>query len=256
MKKTIFAALMLLISFAIISCDSAKKELKAEIEIANQDCPQDMGMIGQLTSIEYDEESDEVVMTLTISKDMPLNITALNKVKNMLKRAMLSAYAKSEASAKLMKDIARADSKFTVVFQTAETNETLKLHISKDEVEDIANGNIDPVSPRELLEINVASTNAQCPMKISDAMTMSSVSLEGNYFVYNYSVNEQYASVEAIEASQSEVRASIKQMLASDDPTIQRLVAICKEANTGAMFRYIGDTSGYTCTIKFESSEL
>ena len=63
--------------------------------------------------------------------------------------------AKSESNMTLMEKIASADAEFTIVMQTAETNESLKIRISKEEVKDISAGNIDPITPREMLEIMV-----------------------------------------------------------------------------------------------------
>ena len=71
-------------------------------------------MIGEISSIEFDKDADEVIMTMTISKGMPLKISALNKLKNTLKRAMMGNWAKSEDGLKLIEEIAKADSKMTI----------------------------------------------------------------------------------------------------------------------------------------------
>lgn len=161
MRHFLLATLLLLASsFVFNSCDSSKKELQANIEAANKECPIDLGIVGEISSMEFDEDEDEVVMTMTISKDMPLKISALNKLKNTLKRTMMGNWAKSESGIELMKEIAKADSKITLVMQTEDTNENIRIKVSKDEVKDLAEGKIDPISPRDLLEIFVTSTNA------------------------------------------------------------------------------------------------
>ena len=90
-------------------------------------------MVGEISSMEFDEDEDEVVMTMTISKDMPLKISALNKLKNTLKRTMMGNWAKSESGIELMKEIAKADSKITLVMQTEDTNENIRIKVSKDD---------------------------------------------------------------------------------------------------------------------------
>ena len=254
MKNYLLATFLMLSTMFLCSCDSSKKELQADIETINKECPIDLGMICEISNMEFDEDADEVIMTMTFSKEMPLNISALNKLKNTLKRAILGNYANLESTNRLMKNIAKADAKMTIVLQTEETNESLKIKISKDEIRDLAEGNIDPISPRDLLEIMVTSTNAQCPVQIEDGMIMSSASLEGNNFVYNYSVDENLVSIEAIKQNKSAVKANIKQILSSNDMTMKQMVKICKEANTGIVYRYIGDVSGDVCIIKFSSS--
>jgi len=79
-----------------ISCDSSKKDLKSEIEKVKDECPLDLGMVGEISSINYDEETDEVVMTMTINKDLPLKLSALKQLKNTMKRTVLGNMAKSE----------------------------------------------------------------------------------------------------------------------------------------------------------------
>ena len=109
MRQFLLATFLLLASFVFNSCDSSKTELQTNIEAANKECPMDLGMFGEISSMEFDEDADEVIMTMTISKDMPLKISALNKLKNTLKRAMLGNWAKSDSGIELMKEIAKAD---------------------------------------------------------------------------------------------------------------------------------------------------
>lgn len=131
MKKLVFATYLLLVSFALISCNSSKKDLKLEIEEVNDECPLDLGLVGEISSVDYDEKTDEVVMTMTINKDLPLKLSALKQLKNTMKRSVLGNWAKSESSLVLIEKIADADAKFTIVMQTADTNESLKIKISK-----------------------------------------------------------------------------------------------------------------------------
>lgn len=246
----------MLTSLVLYSCDSSKKKLQAGIEFANKECPMDLGMIGEISSIELDKDADEVIMTMTISKDMPLKMSALDKLKNTLKRAMMGNWAKSEDGLKLMDEIAKADSKITIVMRTENTDENIKIKISKDEVKDLAEGKIDPISPRDLLEIMITSTNAQCPMQIDEVTILSSVSLEGTNVVYNYSLDEDVVTMDFIEQNNISIKSNLKQALSTSDPTMKQMISVCKEANTGISYRYVGNTTGNVCVIKFRPSEL
>ena len=256
MKNILFVAFMLLASMTFCSCDSSKKELRANVESVNSECPIDLGMFGEISSMEFNEDEDDVVFTMTISKDMPIKISALNKLKNTLKRAMLGSWAESEEGIKLMKEIAKADSKITIVMQTEGTDQNVKIKVSKAEVRDLAEGKIDPISPRDLLEIYVTSTNAQCPIQVDELTTLSSASLEGDNFVYNYSIDESSISMTSIEENRESIKANLKQTLSGSDPTIKQMVSVCKNADTGILYRYVGDISGNVCIIKFSPSEL
>lgn len=256
MKNVFFAMFLVLSTMFSYSCESSKKELQKTIETANKECPIDLGMIGEMSSMRFDEEADEVIITMTIRKDFPLKISALQNLKNTLKRAMLGNWARTESSIKLMKDIAKANSRFTMVMQTEVTNENIEINISKDEVKDLAEGNIDPILPRDLLEIMAVSANAQCPMQVDEATTLSSASLEGSNFVYNYSLDENSVSIEALKQNKTVLKANIKQTLFAPDPIVKQMVDLCKEANIGLLYRYVGEVSGNVCVVKFAPSEL
>ena len=137
---------------------------------------------------------------------------------------MLGSWAESEDGIKMMKVIAKADSKITIVLQTEGTNQNVKIKVSKDEVRDLADGKIDPISPRDLLEIYVTSTNAQCPMQVDELTTLSSASLEGDNFVYNYSIDESSISMASIEENRESIKANLKQVLSGSDPTIKQML--------------------------------
>ena len=246
----------MLTSLFFYSCDSSKKELQAGIESANKECPMNLGMVGEISSMEFDEDEDEVIMTMTISKDMPLKISALNKLKNTLKRAMMGNWAKSATGLKLMEEIAKADSKIKIVMRTENTDDKIKLKIYKGYIKNFADGYKDPISPRDLLEIMVTSTNAQCPMQIDEVTILSSVSLEGTNVVYNYSLDEDVVTMDAIEQNKTSIKSNLKQALSAPDPTMKQMISACKEANTGISYRYVGNTTGNVCVIKFRPSEL
>lgn len=256
MKKILFTTFLMLAVFTFYSCDLSKKKLQSDIETTNKECPIDLGMLGEISSLEFDEETDELIMTMTISKEMNLKVSALNKMKDALKNTMLGAWAKSESGLKLMRKLAQADSKITIVMQTEGSNESLKINVSKDEVKDVAEGKIAPISPHDMLEMMVTSTNVQCPMQVDEATTLSSVSLEGGDFVYNYSTDENSVSIEALEQNKAAIKAEIKQTLSVQDPLTKRIISICKEANAGIVFRYVGNVTGKACIVKFSSSEL
>ena len=256
MKNIVYVACVMLALIMLSACGSSKQKLKADVEAANKECPLDLGMVGEMTSIEYDADADEVVMTMTMNKDLPMKISALNNLKSTIKRAAMAQWVKDETVMDMMKEIASADSKVAVVMRSADKSESIKINVSRDEVKDLAKGEVDPISPRDMLEILVATTNAQCPMTIDEVTVLSSVSIEGNNFVYNYSIDENYVSVADVEQNKAVLRASIKEKLSNPDQLIQKVVEVCKNANAGLSYRYVGDISGDVSVINFSPSEL
>jgi len=60
----------------------------------------------------------------------------------------------------------------------------------------------------------------------------------------------------SIEENRESIKANLKQVLSGSDPTIKQMVSVCKNADTGILYRYVGDISGNVCIIKFSPSEL
>lgn len=256
MRKIILAAFLLLVSVSFVSCNFAKRELKAKIEMANRECPVELGMFGKIENIKYDLENDEVVMTITYNGTMKLDLSALNKIKGPVKRGIMNDFVNNKDTETLLESLGKADSKFTVIYKSVPANDSLKITMSKEEVKDMANRKIEPLKPRELLDIRAEILNAQCPQQLDETTTITSVDIKGNYFVYNYTVDEGLVSVESMNAYKEEMKEEIMKTLKSNDPSIQTDIYLCKENHMGMIIRVIGDRTGNTCSFQFSSLEL
>lgn len=96
MRKIILAAFLLLVSVSFVSCNFAKRELKAKIEMANRECPVELGSFGKIENIKYDLENDEVVMTITYNGTVKLDLSALNKIKGPVKRGIMNDFVNNK----------------------------------------------------------------------------------------------------------------------------------------------------------------
>lgn len=155
-----------------------------------------------------------------------------------------------------MKEIAKADSKLTFIMQPEEGDENLKIRLTKDEIRIWQKGKSTQSHLDEVLEINVTSTNAQCPMQVDEYTTLSSAALEGNYFVFNYSIDENMVPIESIEQNEAAVKATLE-AITSPDPIMEQMIKVtARMPKRGLKYRYVGDISGSACVITFEPSEL
>ena len=257
MKKILVAAFLALVSFAFVACDNAKKRLQTEIENVNEtSCPMDMGMVGELTSVEYDPDENEVTMTVTFSANLPIKPSSLSGMKNTVKRVMFTGWMNNSDVTKTFKDIADAKASLCVVMQKAVGEDELRINVSESEIKDLVDGNIDQVSSREMLELMASITNVQCPLRIDEATVLSTVSVEGDNFVYNYSVDESVVNMDLLQANLYKVEGEVRQKMLSNDPTVTSIVALAKENDAVFVHRYTGDQTGQTCQFKIKASEL
>ena len=65
---------------AMVSCNDNKAKIIEMVSAIDDLCPLDMGMMGEMTSVEYDEEANEVQSTITMDENfMTVETLAGNK---------------------------------------------------------------------------------------------------------------------------------------------------------------------------------
>lgn len=132
MKKLfniLIAAFMLV---AVASCNNAKDDLAGAAKEANTECPMDLGLLGTLNSIEYDEDENVVVYNVTINE----NIYSHDGYDaDTIKRGMLNGLDASgdPATAEFIKVLkeARANIKYAMHFPKAGITESITLTYSQ-----------------------------------------------------------------------------------------------------------------------------
>jgi hypothetical protein len=87
----------------------------------------------------------------------------------------------------------------------------------------------------------------------------SKIAIEGNYVVYYYDVDEDYASIDLMKANEDLIHQSlIDELKASQDAdvTLKTFIKLCKQSHKGIAYRYIGSTTGDTGTFYITADEL
>lgn len=253
-KLSSILSLFICLLLVTTSCNKAKSELQNIVNEGAKNCPYDLGIVGQLSNIVYDQEADEVLMTLSIKEGIPIKLNVMREMINTLQKTLMSSFAESSSSTKLMKKIAAADGKVTIVMKDA-SGDKLEIPLSESDVKDIANGNVASMTAKEYIDFQIALTNAQCPAQVDEITVMQSVRLEGNYWIYKYTVNEEYITMEDLEANIDMLKQNTLQTL-SVDTSGKILFKNCKEAGIKLRYEYVGDQSGYSCHFDINPYEL
>lgn len=253
----VMSIVVVLLCFMASCRGAAKQNLQKEVQAANVVCPFSVGMVGDITSITYDEKSNEVGYEVLVAENIPFNISALNRIKFIVKKIMLESLMDSR-SQMLVKMMADADAKLTYTYKSADYNVILKIEITESEVKDVAAGKIEKVTPQEMLQMSALTANVQCPMQIDRFTVMTSVDVEDGNLVYVYEVDERYVSINALRAAKTQLRAVIKNQLLSRsvDPSMSKLLQICKNAEANIVYKYVGEQTGDKMKIVLDPSEL
>lgn len=106
---------------------------------------------------------------------------------------------------------------------------------------------------RQQIREGLETANAECPIEVSDEITLTSIKLQGDYIVSVYEVDEELIDInELCENSESAKERMIEQMKVQNSEDYE----LYQKAEVGCVWKYVGDETGTTCTITAESYEL
>ncbi len=238
----------------ICSCQKDSK-LKRAVEEMNKECPMDMGAIGEMTGFEY--KDGNVVMSYDVHENI-VNIDALKANPDLMKQSALTMFSNSdtEGTQNLLNDMEEAGAGLTLKYTGIETGSTVSVTLTHEELVEARNSTNGDSDPDAVLENEVEVTNAQMPMEAGNGITITQLTIDGDYVIYDCSVDEDLISVEAIQESADEVKETLKQELSADEPASVMFIQMCKNAGKGIGYRYIGNQSGEECLVTIETSEL
>lgn len=251
MKTNIFLTTLVALVALVPSCGESK--LQKMVEASNMECPISMGMLGELTSIEL--EDGNVVFYCSVNENV-VNIDFLNENPDMMKRNAAMMFKNPTGDIKKMFDaLEEENSGLILSYKGKSSGKIASISLSRKEIVELGNST-DEKDPEAILEAQVETTNAQCPMQIASGMVITHLSIEGDYVVYNVECDESLYSIAAIRSNKVQAKQGIKNSIDLSDPTMVVFIKICKDAEKGIAYKYIGDTSEETCVIKISLSEL
>lgn len=236
------------------SCENENvKRLKREIAVADKQCPVNMGMMGDMLSLKYNEQNKEVQLYFSLNDDM-LSIDALKNNENMALQSMKLSFSKGE-SKEMLKQMIKAGAGLTIVYKSATSGKTFKVSLSLDDLKQMRDN---PLSESEintmLLENQLAMENSRCPYLVDEGMEMVKVADEGNFIVYYCRMDEDMYEISALQYAQDEIKKNMRDLF--KDPLMRKQLGVIRSLGKGFVYRYYGDQSGEKVDISFTSDEL
>ena len=237
-----------------VGCENANlAELKKAVADADKECPMNMGMTGDMLSIKYSDEANEVQFYYSLNEDEG-GFEVSSKTKNILRQLLKLGFSKGE-SRDLLKQMAEAGVGVGVTYKGASSGKAIKLSFSPEEVRQMSDS---PMTDEEInrlsLTLQVEIENSRCPYQIEEGMEITRVYDDGDRVVYNCSMDEDMYSIPALRASLSEVKPNIKETF--DDPVVKHLTGMIKALGKSLVYHYYGDTTGESVDIVFTPDEL
>lgn len=253
MKKIFsFFAVMAMMSMVLVACNSKsdkddkdnkvdKSELAKMAKEANENCPISMGLMGEITSIEFDG-TDLVYIAMVDEEWVNLDVMADNK--EAAKQGMLQFFTTPNKDVeKMLKELEKTDAGVKYVYTGKTSGKKVEIKLS---VKEIKEAKENPMSPEELIVQDVRVTNEQCPMEVDEGMAVTEIRIEGSDVVYICQVDETLFNIDDFEANREECQAAMEEYMAdlAIDPAGKAFLDHCKSAGKAIVYRYQGATTG------------
>lgn len=255
MKKSIYFTLCccIMVMLSTISC-SRDAELRKGVEEANKSCPMSLGLLGELTSVTY--EDGNVVFLYTIDEEF-VKIEALNSYPDLTKENAVTFVNNATGSLKELLDMLdSAGAGMIFVYKGKESGKTARVELDKDDIKEALKESAGNRDAMAVLKTQLKVTNAQMPATIDEGMEMTAVYLDNSFVVYKIVIDENLYSIDAIRDDYAQVKAEIKETLTAPNPVLSQFLGLCKENNVGIAYKYVGAVSGESVSIEFPASEL
>ena len=258
-KKSVWilpAFVVLLLSvYGLAGCGNfAKEKVKKEVAELNRQCPQDMGLLGELTGASYDEAENSVNFYYTVSEEFS-SIEDLRQNEETMTNSMKLAFSQGEMK-EISKELIIAGSVLKIHFISEKNPEDkMVLTLTTDELKDASDSKMsDSEIQRQLFENQVKSENSGCPYEVDEGMTMTSVEDNGREVVFHCKLDEKLYDIDAMKLVKDEMKDAMRESF--NDATLKSQLELYASQNRGIRYEYYGGKSGKSFSIVFTPEEI
>lgn len=253
------SAIMLLCCLSlllVLTTGCQKTKLKAVIEIANKQCPMDMGLAGKITSIVYD--GTNVVYTFNLNEAIT-DIKVLNTNPESMKDAIRTMFQNPSKEIKeLLNLVVECNAGLQMKFIGSKSGKEATCEINTDELKEILNGDSDESkSSIAKLEAQLKMANLQFPMDAGQGVVVEKIEMADDAVVYKCTVDEDVCQIQQIEANAKVVKQGIISSLGNpNDQAIQVFIQSCTDCDKNVTYSYISKQTGKNYDIVITVEEL
>ncbi|MCM1517641.1 MAG: hypothetical protein NC117_03285 [Pseudoflavonifractor sp.] len=255
MKSILFRLFAVVVAAMAVACSPS---LESQVENANKQCPIKVAGVGQITSIDY---KDNTVVYNCLVQTRSFNLAAFEGHEEEMKTAMMPMLSELvDGDGSIGQVLVDNGASLAVRYYTdGPGSGSVTVSFSPDELKAVMAGEVKD-DPETKLKTQVEVSRVQCPVKVDGSTTLTDIKAENGYVVYIYEIVEAGDDEDVIDSlndSKEEIRETLRDSMSDKtDKNVAATIKACKDANYGIIYKYVGQTSGKVCEVKFESSEL
>lgn len=245
MKKYFTLCLLTLVALLLVlpgCADSKIETLKKEIAKYNATCPQSLGSLGRIDSVDYDEDGRLIVFNLTVNEDA-FGFFDFDGFEEKA-RPVLPALLSGDDSKKFVELMTDCGVGLKAKYRGSKSGRKVELEIPASDIKEM---NENPLTEEEsadmIIKQTIDSNKALCPAEIEEGMTLIDVFDDGSNIVFLCDVDEEIYDMQVLSDNAVEIENEIKSELLGDD-MINTTGKYLARADRGIIYRYAGKESG------------
>lgn len=252
--KTFKISILFILVFFISSCGTSQQRLKKIVAEMNNECPVNLGLMGTMTKVLYNEEDNSVNLYFSVSNEF-MSFEEMKQNQNIMINNMKLSTSREDNKI-LVEDIIKAGASYSIHFiNSLNPSEEMTFSLSNSEIKEQFEN---PLTEYEISSMMLANQliieNSRCPYLVDEGMMMTNVRDIGNYLLYSCSLDEKLYDIDHMKTIDNDLKESLREYFS--DPVMKRQIQILSNLNKGLQYEYYGNKSGKKVIVTFNPVEL
>lgn len=242
---------MVVIMIGFTNCTSSNPKitkLKNVIKSVNKECPINMGIMGTMTSAEYNDQKNEVKFKISLNENIiPITLLETKEFKDLVKMSF------SKSRMKGIDLLIDAEAGFICEYKGPLTGKCVEINLSLEDLKEIKNNAISEV---DIYGVILKLRNTLCPVDLGNGLVLEQIYDDGENIVQIYQIDETEGAISEILANKKEMKQKLVDCGMFEDPTMKNDFRFMILLEKGMLCRFRGNTSGEYVDIEFTKEEL
>lgn len=228
-----------------------KKLLDIANEI-NKNTPSSLGEIGYLKETKYENKNFTIHIMFN---DKIVNIQNMKNQTEVFKENAMTIFGskyKNSSTSNLISNIAEANASLTCIYEAMVSGDSIRIFLSKEEVlQTLKEAEETNKDPEALIAKQCRISNIHMPIKVDEQTTLNRTILEKKQVIYDFIIDEQLLDMKELKKDKKAIKLRIYLALRP-----QYFLKLCKETKRNIIYRYTGNKTGKSISIKVPYKDL